>query len=313
MSLLDNAVTSIRLALEDFSSTQNGRMLSAVRNLHAGILLLYKEKLRRLSPPGSEEVLIKQRSKFRRLPGGSLISIGVGKKTLDVAQIRERFAALGIQTDWKRFDKVNDLRNDIEHYFTTGNRGAMEGAISDTFLIIRDFIQTELGTNPQELLGDVAWAKLLSVSEVFEREHGHCQNALAAIEWESDALAEAILEMNCVECGSPLLCPLQSTKETKLQCRSCGEDEKFENYAGRAISNYFSSENFRSVKDGGDPVSISCPHCGEEGYILEENQCVICGESCERTCSSCGNLIPVVEISDDSRCGYCKYIMNKDD
>ena len=144
MTLLDNAVTSIHLALEDFSSTQNGRMISAIRNLHAGILLLYKEKLRRLSPPGTNEVLVKQKVVLQKTGSGGLISVGSGKKTVDVFQIQERFTSLGIQTDWKRFEKINTVRNDIEHYFTTVNRGAMEGAISDTFLIIRDFIHTEL-------------------------------------------------------------------------------------------------------------------------------------------------------------------------
>ncbi len=242
-----------------------------------------------------------------------MISVGSGKKTVDVFQIQERFATLGVQTDWKRFKKINALRNDIEHYFSAVNRGAMEGAISDTFLIIRDFIHAELGENPQELLGDAAWAKLLSVSEVFERERDLCQKALSAIDWESDALAEAVLELTCVECGSPLLHPLKSTKETKLQCRSCGEDEGFDNFAGRAISEYYADANHHAVKDGGDPVSIACPHCGEEGYIVEENRCVICGESCEQTCALCHNSIPVSELSDGNLCGYCEHMMSKDD
>ncbi len=313
MRLLENAFTSIHLALEDFSSTQNGRMISAIRNLHAGILLLYKEKLRRLSPPNTNEVLVKQKVEFQKTTGGGLISVGSGKKTVDVFQIQERFATLGIQTDWKRFEKINALRNEIEHYFSAVNRGAMEGAISDTFLIIRDFIHTELCDNPQELLGDAAWSKLLSVSEVFEKERDLCQKALSAIDWESDALAEAVLELTCAECGSPLLHPLQSTKETTLQCRSCGEDEVFNSFAGRAISVHFADENHHSVMDGGDPVSISCPHCGEEGYIIEENRCVICGESCEQTCSLCHNSIPVSELSDGSLCGYCEHMLSKDD
>lgn len=288
-------------------------MLSAVRNLHAGILLLFKEKLRRLSPLNSNEVLIKQNVEFQKTASGGVVSVGSGKKTVDVFQIKQRFATLGVQTDWKRFEKINALRNDVEHYFPTVSRGAMEGAISDTFLIIRDFIHTELGENPQELLGDAAWAKLLSVSEVFEKERELCQQALSAIDWESDALAEAVLELNCQECGSPLLYPQQSTKETKLVCRSCGEEERYENYAARSISGHFADANHHSVKDGGDPLSIPCPHCGEEGYIVEENRCVICGESCERTCSVCGNTIPVEELSDGSLCGYCEHMMSKDD
>lgn len=105
MDLLDNAVMSLRLALEDFSSPDDGRLLSAVRNLHAGILLLYKEKLRQLSPPGTDDVLIKAKSKFQRGTDGAIISVGDGKKTADVGQIRDRFAALGIQTHWDRFVK----------------------------------------------------------------------------------------------------------------------------------------------------------------------------------------------------------------
>src|SRR5258706_5242894 len=185
--------------------------------------------------------------------------------------------------------------------------------ISDTFLIIRDFIHDELGQDPMQLLGDAAWAKLLSVSEVVEKERETCKKALEAIGWESDALAEAVQEISCQECGSPLLFPLEKTRETRLQCRSCGEDESFEHYAPRAISEHFASDNFYSYKDGGDPVSTDCPHCGEEGYIVAENRCVVCGESCETECSVCGCSIPVEELSDGSLCGYCDHMMSKDD
>ena len=304
---------SLCLALEDYASPGGGRLLSAIRNLHAGILLLYKEKLKRLSPPGTNDVLIKAKSKFQKGPGGAIVSVGSGKKTVDVAQIKERFDALGIHTHWDRFDKINDLRNDVEHYFPTINRGAMAAMISNTFIIIRDFIQLELGEDPKELLGDDAWSKLLSVSEVVEKEREFCQKALAETDWNSPALAESILHLSCAECGSPLLLPVKNGHETNLQCRSCGEEEAFEKYAERAISDYYAAENFRSVKDGGDPISITCPHCGEEGYIVAENCCVICGESCETTCSVCGNDIPVEELNDGSLCGYCDHMLSKDD
>jgi DNA-directed RNA polymerase subunit M/transcription elongation factor TFIIS len=313
MSLLENAIASLHLALEDYASPQDTRLLSAVRNLHAGILLLYKEKLRLLSPPGTDDVLVKAKSKFQKGPTGVVTSVGIGKKTVDVFQIKERFDALGVQTDWKRFDKVSALRNEIEHYFTTANRGAMEVAISDTFLIIRDFIHTELAADPKVLLGDEAWAKLLSVSEVVEKERELCQKALVAIDWQSDGLADAVLELRCAECGSSLLFPLTATKETDLQCRSCGEEEAFSDYAERAVSDYFASDNHYAMTDGGDPATITCPHCGDEGYIVAENCCVLCGESCETTCERCGSSIPVEELNDGSFCGYCDHVMSKDD
>jgi hypothetical protein len=60
MSLFDNAISSIKIGITDFEdfedSAEDGRLLSSVRNIYAGILLLYKEVLLRLSPSGSNEV-----------------------------------------------------------------------------------------------------------------------------------------------------------------------------------------------------------------------------------------------------------------
>jgi hypothetical protein len=312
MSLLNNAVTSVRLALEDYASPDDGRLLSAVRNLHAGILLLYKEKLRLLSPAGSDEVLVKAKHKLQKGPTG-LMPVGVGRKTVDVSQIKEHFATLGVKTDWERFDKVSNLRNEIEHYFTTANRGAIASMISETFLIIRDFIQLELKEDPKELLGDDDWNTLLSVSEVYERERDECERALNAIDWQYDVLLDAVLELTCRECGSSLLFPLGTGRDADLQCRSCGEHERFEKYASRGIHEHFSGENFSSYKDGGEPFSIDCPHCGGHGYIVSDNCCVICDESCETECSMCSIQMPVSELSTGSLCSWCENRLSKDD
>ena len=279
MDLLDNAIISLRLALEDYSSSGEGRLLSAVRNLHAGILLLYKEKLRRLSPAGTDDVLIKAKSKFQKRPNGEIISVGVGKKTADAAQIRERFEALGVQTHWDRFEKVNDLRNEVEHYFPKVHRDAIAARIADTFLIIRDFIHDELKEDPMEVLGTDAWEKLLSVSEVVEREHDSCRTALAAINWGSDALAEALPDLSCAECGSPLLFPVEKVYETKLQCRSCGEEEPFERWVGRAISEHFAGENFR-FDEGWWRARVDCLSALWRGriYCRRESLCDLRGK-----------------------------------
>lgn len=59
-TLLNNAISSIQIGIEDYESEDERRVLSAVRNLTAGILLLFKEKLSELSPGDSNEVLLKQ-------------------------------------------------------------------------------------------------------------------------------------------------------------------------------------------------------------------------------------------------------------
>lgn len=61
MSLLNNAVDSIQVGVEDFDMGDDRRNSSAIRNIFAGILLLYKEKLCRLSPEHDKELLIKKK------------------------------------------------------------------------------------------------------------------------------------------------------------------------------------------------------------------------------------------------------------
>jgi hypothetical protein len=112
MSLIDNAVESIQIGVEDFESSDTRRVLSAVRNISAGILLLYKEKLRQLSPPGSDEVLIKQNIHPKLNPSGQLEYVGYGKKTVDVQKIKERFKSLGIDVNWSLFENISDIRNE---------------------------------------------------------------------------------------------------------------------------------------------------------------------------------------------------------
>ena len=104
MSILQNAIDSIELGVEDYKINQPKRLLSAVRNFYAGILLLFKHKLASMSH-NDDEALLKQRI----LPveeNGKIVWKGDGKKTVDFQQIQERFESLGIKVDWKRLEKA---------------------------------------------------------------------------------------------------------------------------------------------------------------------------------------------------------------
>lgn len=54
MSVLQNAATSIQLGIEDYQSEDPRRVISAVRNMYAGLLLMFKAKLELLSPADSD-------------------------------------------------------------------------------------------------------------------------------------------------------------------------------------------------------------------------------------------------------------------
>jgi len=53
LDLLTNAIESIWVEVEDFREGDRAHFLSAVRNIHSGVLLLFKEELRRRSHDGS--------------------------------------------------------------------------------------------------------------------------------------------------------------------------------------------------------------------------------------------------------------------
>lgn len=71
-----------------------------------------------MSPPGSDEVLIKQTIVPAFDNQGQLFFQGKGNKTVDVLQIKDRFREFDIKVNWRIFNEINKLRNNIEHYYT---------------------------------------------------------------------------------------------------------------------------------------------------------------------------------------------------
>lgn len=318
MELLTNAVKSIQLGVEDFENEDDRRIVSSVRNLYAGILLLFKEKLVRMSPKGTNDVLLKAKAVPKKQTDGSVVFVGVGKKTVDLTQIKERLQNLNINVDWKRVERVADLRNDLEHYFSPENKATIREALSKTFLIVRDFISNELNEDPLTLLGNECWSKLLDISEVFEKEKEECDKALSKIDWESDALSDAITEVTCTECGSSLVTAeanqSKNLDEIKFICRACGNVMEFSEVASRCLEEYFSFESYLVFDDGADPVLVDCPQCGSSGYIMEEDRCAICGYEREYdNCTRCGSSLTIDDQGLDGFCSYCHHVTSKED
>lgn len=314
MDLLTNAVESLQVGLEDYQTGTRPRLLSAVRNIHAGILLLYKEALRRESPKGSNDALLMANIIPVRDVKGNVTFVGEGRKTVDFQQIRERFSELNIHTDWKRFEKINDARNDVEHRYARVDRNTLAGLISDSFLIVRDFITDELADEPHALLGEKAWKVMLDVAEVYEKEKKECDRLLALAKWPSPTLTKAVTDLVCGTCGSDLLRAIpDSYDEVRFECVSCGAEETPQSYVPRALSSALYAEAYIAMTDGGDPPCVNCPECGEDAYILEEDRCAVCQARVERTCRMCGEAIPAEELDTTPLCGYCHYRANKDD
>ncbi|WP_322046643.1 hypothetical protein [Paraburkholderia sp. J67] len=317
-TILKNAVQSIQIGVEDFESTDPRRMLSATRNITAGVLLLFKEKLRLLSSPGSEEALIKQKLSPHLSPSGAVFFKGEGKKTVDVQQIKERFKSLGIEVDMVTFEKVNTIRNNVEHYLTTESPGAIKELVAGSFLIIRDFLTNELSHDPADLLGIKTWNVLLATADVYEKERDECKQAIEDIDWGSDAMHGMAAELRCPTCESALLKPVdpefEPVLEMEFKCMVCGEISTVDDMLDKALEEHFSYETYLSVKDGADAPLATCWECGRETYMVEEGVCLACGTSPEHErCAVCSAHLGPEEQEYNGLCGNHYHQLGKDD
>lgn len=318
MSILQNAIDSIELGVEDHKSNDPKRLLSAVRNFYAGILLLFKHKLALLSKD-DDEALIKQRI----LPveeDGKIVWKGKGKKTVDFQQIQERFESLKIKVDWKRLKKAQDYRNNIEHYYDKDKTKpeVVQQYISGCFIIICDFIRTQLNEDPKGLFESETWDSLIQENEVHLADKRACCGAMEKLEWISDVNLRMFDEFICTECGSDLIEPIDddSTEaaEKSFQCRICDEEWIYNDLFQLSCENE-SIGDHGSIADGGDPTFAYCPECSEEYYHTIDCVCVNCGAEGPYHCLRCGMQIPYEELSvdDGGMCGYCHHMTSKDD
>ena len=320
MGILKNAVETIQIGLEDYKSTDPRRSLSAIRNISSGTLLLFKEKLRQLSPADSDEVLIKKDvlPSFDQESGAISFS-GKGNKTVDVFQIKERFKSLGIKVDWGTFDQVINLRNTIEHYYTESTVYVINEIIAKSFLIIRDFCNEHLEEVPVELFGQEAWDIFLDVEEIYQKEKELCMESLMLIDWTYDVLKEDIEEIRCPECMSDLVMAngafkYVAGKSMPLLCKRGLHEFDFEDVIEEYIKDALKGANTMDFQDGGDGVNTECPECSKETYIYEEDCCVACGFHQEdKKCAVCGNELSLEEASEGGLCSYHRWSSEKDD
>lgn len=317
-TILKNAIASIQLGVEDFQSDDERRSLSAVRNLTAGILLLFKEKLRQLSPAGSDEVLIKKNIRPTPGAGGAVTFQGEGKKTVDVQEIKERFRSLGVEADFGRVDEVIRLRNDVEHYRTGATAETIKVVLAKSFVVIRDFIAAELNEDPANLLGESTWGTLLEENDVYERELAACRAALDEVDWGSAVLHEIAHHIRCQHCGSDLVRPtdpeVEHRYQLELRCFSCGQESSFDDVIEAAVGDFYEWDTYVAMTGGGDRPTAACHECGKETFILDEGICVACNGELEFTeCSICGEGLGPDDQGNNGLCGYHTWQAQRDD
>jgi hypothetical protein len=312
--LFTNAIESIVNGVEDFSGRNPRRVSSAIRNLYAGILLLLKEKLYQESPPSSEGILIYQRFLPRPTLAGVVLVPG-GNATVDFREIQQRFKALDLKLDWKRLERMQEIRNDVEHHKLKHPEAVVREALANAFVLVATVLKEHLGEDPAQVLG-VTWQAMLTEATLFKALDEECKKSRSGLKEMPSTATLAVEEfLLCPSCDSSLMYAQEDTYwNTDFTCRGCGVQSDLAQVMPTALARAYPPPRF--WRPGEEPPNEeigTCPNCSEETFSLEDDICLVCGESrLYEECLRCGEKLNLDE-QDSGLCSYCEHMSNRDD
>ncbi len=319
--LLENAIASIRTGVEDYEKGEPPRALSAIRNLHSGLLLLAKWVLVERVPNASEDDVIAVA--YEPVPDGAggVKYEPAGKQTIGLQDIQRRFKTFKIglsKQAKKRLESLARVRNSVEHRYADPGGTSLRQTVSEAFLVAAEFFR--LGrVNPADVLGN-AWGVMLKINDVYQKELEACRTTFSKVKWKFVVSYGESPE--CPVCGSDLVEQVNAQNKeqnyARGKCRSCGEEIEAEAVVESLVRRQHWALDYISVKDSGEGVLFSCPLCSRDTYVNEFGDddevtgCVIC-ELKLGDCRNCGTSLTPDNVYEDSEtlCGYCGYRMTK--
>jgi hypothetical protein len=312
--LFSNAIESIENGVQDFLGKNPRRISSAIRNLYAGVLLLLKEKLYQESPPESEGILIYQRFQPRRTPDG-VVLVPAGKVTVDFSEIQQRFKALDLTLDWKRLERMQQIRNDVEHHKLKHPEGVVREAVANTFVLVAAILKDHLEEDPAQVLG-ATWQAMLTEAALFKSVDEECKKSRSALTDVPNTATPAVEDfLQCPSCESTLMYTADDSYwHADFTCRACGEESDLNAVMPEALAKAYPPPRF--WKPGDEPPTQdigTCPNCNEEAFSIAEDCCLVCSESRPYDeCLRCGETLGLDE-QDSGLCSYCEHMSSKDD
>lgn len=331
VKLKENAITSIRLGIEDFQRSRAkpdaggdpDRVLSSVRNIFAGVLLLFKYRIAISvnDPQNAHSLIFNPPEVLPHADGqGGIVWKPVGKfrtTTIDMAMLKKRFTGFGIVMDWSVIEKMQEERNHLEHLHPASGVGIIAGLVADLFPVLRDFITNELHEAPAVLLGDT-WATMLAHHDFHEATRQACKAA-----WENAQVPEnmqpILLAAQCPDCGSPLICPSKEDNDEgatvedddhRFVCMACDHRDKTVPLLEETLLEFVGGFDPYS---GEEPPTDTCPDCDHETFVHGEAACFWCGyELRYKECAVCANGLSLDEQENHGLCGYHRYIAERE-
>ena len=293
------------------------RPLSAVRNLHAGLLLLGKWVLVQSVPKASEDEVIAVAYRPKPDGQGGVVYVPDSKRTIGLQDIQRRFKEFGLnltKDTRRRLGSLAEVRNAIEHRHPETAGASLQQTLSEALPVAAEFFR--LGqVDPVTHLGD-EWIEMLKVKEVYDQEIDACRRTFDNVVWKFQVSDDVNAE--CPSCHSELVEQIDPDNEAQdkadATCRSCGEVMDAESVVESLVKSQYWALDQMSAMDGGERRLYTCPSCSLETYVnefddnAEATGCVIC-EFKLGTCDICGTGLTPDDLYVDSvdRCGYCGY------
>jgi hypothetical protein len=310
--LLENAVSSIQIGVEDFRSNDPRRALSAIRNLFAGILLLAKEALV-VASKGTDPTLVLA-AKFKPVldKEGRTAIVPDTDVTVDFTRIGQRLNDFGVKVDQNALKALNRIRNDIEHRYTNEPASSVRQVIAKAFPVVISLCR-DVGMIPSTLLGE-AWNVIIGVKTIYEAELKSCLESFGAVQWQSGAMKKIKLfcdsrESDLVPQDNP---DHENCEAIMATCQACGQEFDGQTLVEHAIGSHWVSDHYSATMGEGYQPIHTCPNCNVEAYLTVDTftECAWCGCGMGK-CEFCDP--ENVSIDNDGICASCNHRLYKDD
>ena len=315
--LLQNALDSICLGVEDYKlsvecADRSIRVISAARNLFAGVLLLFKYRIAVLagSPENAANLIYKTKGFQARLNDGGGVDVVLQQehRTIDLREIQGIFQQLKVVTDWAVLGDLQRCRNDLEHLHAQHPTEEIKRFLVALFPLLRDFIINEIRANPYDLLGST-WDVMLQNHDFYTKNLAESRSRWSAL-GVLDHTMKLFQTCLCRACGSALLEPHREDATSSLRfddsefrcsCMACGQSDSFTEVLAQELM-YAKEDPFDET-----PVIIECEQCWHQTFDLSEGICHLCTYECHPAkCSDCGSFLDGGQHQNGSLCNRCE-------
>ena len=327
--LRENAKFSIDIGVEDYVQGQadSRRYVTALRNLYAGLLLLYKSHLAFLSKD-QECCIIRDKTDWEVAEDGSIKFKGLMAdcKTVDVNGILDAFDKFKISVDKSALGRVRKYRNQTEHLFDPdGIRGeVVRTHVVDLLKLVRDFTTHVMKMNPKAMFSAQTLSVLVQDEQVVEKERAERAEALGKLEWYAPFVKDIFSDITCMKCHGEFLFPdvqSDSASNATFVCRTCGASDTYENLMSYYTDDVFIGEFESHIRTDDTGIFVlnagslwECPECSTIAFDTLHGICLVCGHKGQ--CIRCNGPITGEDMPayvKSRLCNYCYHMSSKED